>query len=78
MRSFLGVTITRKKKDRPDGERLDSWTVFWEYKTGWTDETKRRHKTFADELGARTHKAKIEAAAAFIGCWVNVGITPNQ
>lgn len=56
---------------------LESWTVTWYVKTGWSDKTKRQAKVFIKNDEAKEFKRQLEEQAKFIGCWISTEITRN-
>lgn len=49
---------------------LESWTVTWEYKTGWSDATKIKTKVFIKKEDALEFEKQLIESAKFIGCWL--------
>jgi hypothetical protein len=58
-------------------EELESWSVTWYVKTGWSDETKRQAKTFIKIEDAKEFKRQLEEQSKFIGCWLSVVLERN-
>lgn len=56
---------------------LESWTVTWYVKTGWSDDTKRQAKVFINESEALEFKKQLKESAKFIGCWINIDLDKN-
>jgi hypothetical protein len=58
-------------------EELESFTVTWQYKTGWSNDVNTRHKVFIKESDANEFKKQLEESASFIGCWIKTSIKKN-
>ena len=58
-------------------EELESWSVTWYVKTGWSDTTKRQAKTFIKIEYAKEFKRQLEEQSKFIGCWISVVLERN-
>lgn len=58
-------------------EELESYTVKWEVKRGWSDECKTYHKVFIHEHDAYEFKKQLEASAKFIRAWIITELNKN-
>ena len=58
-------------------EELESWSVTWYVRTGWSNNTKRKAKTFIKIEDAKEFKRQLEEQARFIGCWISVDLDRN-
>ena len=56
---------------------LESWSVTWYVKTGWSDDTKRQAKNFIKIEEAKEFKRQLEEQAKFIGCWISIDFNRN-
>jgi hypothetical protein len=56
---------------------LESWTVTWYVKTGWSDNTKRQDKVFIKIEDAKEFKRQLEVQSQFIGCWIETKLSRN-
>lgn len=56
---------------------LQSWTVHWWVKTGWSDNSKHAAKVFVSEAEADEFAKQITESAKFIGAWVKVSVKEN-
>lgn len=56
---------------------LESWTVTWYVKTGWSNDTKRMAKVFIKYQEAQEFKRQLEEQAKFIGCWISTDLEKN-
>lgn len=56
---------------------LESWTVTWYVKTGWTDNTRRQAKVFIKKEDAKEFERQLLEQAKFIGCWISTDLTTN-
>lgn len=56
---------------------LESWTVTWYIRTGWSDNTKRQAKVFVKNEDAREFEKQLNESAKFIGCWISVDFERN-
>lgn len=56
---------------------LESYTVKWEVKTGWSDNTKVSHKCIISEKDAKEFKKQLEESAKFIGAWIRTDMYRN-
>jgi len=58
-------------------EELESWSVTWEVKTGWADQTEKRSKVFIKNEDALEFRKQLKESASFIGCWIRTDIYRN-
>jgi hypothetical protein len=56
---------------------LESWTVTWYVKTGWSDSTRRQAKVFIKKEDAKEFERQLREQAKFIGCWISTDLTTN-
>lgn len=56
---------------------LESWTVSWEFKTGWANDTKLLSKVFIKENDAHEFRKQLRESAKFIGCWIETNVYKN-
>ena len=56
---------------------LESWTVTWYVKTGWSNDTKRAAKVFIENQDAKEFEKQLMESARFIGCWIKTSCTHN-
>lgn len=56
---------------------LESWTVTWYVKTGWSDDTKRAAKVFVKNEDAKEFEKQLIESAKFIGCWIDTSCSRN-
>jgi hypothetical protein len=56
---------------------LESWTVTWYVKTGWSDATKRQAKVFIKLDDAKEFERQLNEQAKFIGCWISTDLSKN-
>lgn len=56
---------------------LESFTVKWSVKTGWSDDVKVYHKCIINEIDAKEFKKQLEESAKFIGAWIRVEMYRN-
>lgn len=56
---------------------LESWTVTWEVKNGWSNNTDRFSKVFIKEEDAREFRKQLTESAKFIRAWINTALSKN-
>jgi|LauGreDrversion4_2_1035121.scaffolds.fasta_scaffold01285_11 hypothetical protein len=56
---------------------VESWTVTWYVKTGWSDDTRRQAKVFIKNEDAKEFEKQLLEQAKFIGCWIKTNLTKN-
>jgi hypothetical protein len=56
---------------------LESWTVTWEVKQGWSDKTDTYHKVFINEQDRDEFIKQLKESAQFIGAWIRVNMCRN-
>jgi len=58
-------------------EELESFTVSWQYKTGWSDNVHTQHKVFINKSDAQEFEKQLKESAKFIGCWIDTELNRN-
>lgn len=58
-------------------EELESYTVQWKVKRGWSDENKTYQKVFIHAHDAHEFKKQLEESAKFIGAWIKTELNKN-
>jgi hypothetical protein len=56
---------------------LESWTVSWETKTGWSGNTNKKSKVFIKQADAKEFEKQLNESADFIGCWISTDLIRN-
>lgn len=56
---------------------LESWTVTWYVKRGWSDSDITQSKVFIKIEDAKEFKRQLEEQSKFIGCWLRAEINKN-
>jgi len=56
---------------------LESWSVTWYVKSGWSDNTIRYSKVFIKESDANEFQKQLVESAKFIGCWISTENNKN-
>ena len=56
---------------------LESWTVTWKIKTGWSDQTKTKSKVFIKQADAKEFEKQLNESADFVGCWIYTDLIRN-
>ena len=56
---------------------VESWTVTWYVKTGWSDQTDRFAKVFIKESEAIEFRRQLSGQAKFLGCWLKTEMEKN-
>ncbi len=56
---------------------MQSWSVTWFIKTGWSDQTKRFAKSFIKYEDAKEFDKQLNESAKFIGAWIDTRLTEN-
>lgn len=56
---------------------LESWTVTWYVKTGWSGSTRRQVKVFIKHEEAKEYERQLKEQAKFIGCWISTDLSRN-
>jgi hypothetical protein len=69
--------IFMPKEKMQTATELESWSVTWWVKTGWSDQTKRQAKVFIKEDDAKEFRRQLNEQATFIGCWISTELTRN-
>jgi hypothetical protein len=65
------------KEDIQEVSVLESWSVIWYIKTGWSNATERQAKVFIKIEDAEAFKIQLLSSADFIGCWIDVKLELN-
>jgi len=58
-------------------EELESFTVSWQYKTGWSGDVHTQHKVFIKKPDAEEFEKQLKESAKFIGCWIETKLKRN-
>lgn len=58
-------------------DELESYTVEWCYKTGWSDAVNVKYKVFINKTEAEEFKQSLEEAAKLIGCYIKTLLKTN-
>jgi len=56
---------------------LESWSVTWYVKTGWSNDSKRQAKSFIKDEDAKEFEKQLKESADFIGCWISIDRSKN-
>lgn len=56
---------------------LQSWSVTWWVKTGWSNQTERFAKSFIKHADAKEFEKQLTESAKFIGCWISTELSEN-
>lgn len=56
---------------------LESWTVTWYIRTGWSNDTQHFAKVFIKEADAIEFNKQLNESAKFIRCWIRTDISGN-
>ena len=56
---------------------MESFSVTWWVKTGWSDDTKRSAKVFIDKDEAKEFEKQLKESAKFIGAWIETELKRN-
>lgn len=65
------------KDNSQEVTELQSWTVIWEVKTGWSNDTKKSSKVFIKESDSIEFRKQLEESAKFIGAWISTSRSQN-
>ena len=65
------------KENSREITELESFTVKWEYKTGWSDRTQPCWKVLASEQDAKEFEKQLIEAAKLIGCYIKTEYYKN-
>lgn len=65
------------KENAQTVEELESYSVSWKYKTGWSDSVEERHKVFIKKSDAEEFEKQLIESAKFIGCWIRTNLKRN-
>lgn len=69
--------IFMPKEKMQTATELESWTVTWYVKTGWSDNTRRQAKVFIKYDEAKEFERQLNEQAKFIGCWISTDLICN-
>jgi hypothetical protein len=65
-------------KERQQGVvEIESFSVTWQVKTGWSDAVKIQIKAFIDKNEAKEFQKQLVESAKFIGCWISTELKQN-
>ena len=56
---------------------MESFTVTWYVKEGWSGSTLRRAKVFVDKNEAKEFEKQLNESAKFIRCWIKTELERN-
>lgn len=56
---------------------LESWTVTWYVREGWSNDTIRQAKVFIKIEDAKEFERQLIEQAKFIGCWIDTYLIRN-
>lgn len=65
------------KEKMQTATELESWTVTWYVKTGWSNDTNRQSKVFIKNEEAKEYERQLNEQAKFIGCWISTELIRN-
>jgi len=71
------IEILIPKDNAQEVTVLESWTVSWEIKTGWSNATEKFYKCFVDEEEAKEFKKQLQECAKFINAWISTDLYKN-
>ncbi len=74
---FNKKEITIPKDNAQIITELESWTIEWKVKTGWSNDTKVSHKCFINELEAKEFEKQLKESAKFINAWIETNFYKN-
>jgi hypothetical protein len=66
------------KENQQEITELQSYTVSWEIKTGWSGDSEEYHKVIIDEKEAKEFRKQLEESAKFIKSWINTKMYKNE
>lgn len=72
---LLKLLIPKEKAQ--EVTELESYSVTWHVKTGWSNQTSRKAKVFIKEGEAREFEKQLKESANFIGCWISTDLVKN-
>jgi hypothetical protein len=75
MLNFLKIKIP--SGDTKEITEIESWTVKWGVKTGWSNDTKISHKVFVNKPEAEEFEKSLKEAANLIGAWIKTELYKN-
>jgi hypothetical protein len=56
---------------------MESFSVTWWVKTGWSDDTERMAKVFINKAEAKEFRKQLRESAKFIGAWIETELKRN-
>lgn len=56
---------------------LESWTVTWQVKSGWSNDTNKYSKVFIKIDDAKEFEKQLNESAKFIKCWIDTSLRKN-
>ena len=65
------------KENVQTATEVESWTVNWRVKTGWSGDTESRSKVFINYDEAEEFERQLKKQAKFIGCWISTSLYRN-
>jgi len=65
------------KEEMQTADELESWTVSWYVKTGWSDNVKHQAKVFIKIDEAQEYERQLNEQAKFLGCWISTELSRN-
>lgn len=65
------------KEKMQEVTELESWTVTWKYKEGWSNANVVKSKVFIKNADAIEFRKQLEESAKFIGCWIDTVLIKN-
>jgi hypothetical protein len=74
---FFRRKIEIPKDNAQTVEVVQSFTVSWRIKTGWSGDFETYHKVFVSKIEANEFKKQLEESAKFIKCWINTKLIEN-
>ena len=69
--------ISIPKENAQTITELESYTVNWQYKTGWSDSVANQFKVLASKEDAEEFVKQLQEAAKLIGCYIKTSISQN-
>ena len=69
--------IFMPKEEMQTADELESWTVSWYVKTGWSDNVKHQAKVFIKIDEAQEYERQLNEQAKFLGCWISTELSRN-
>jgi len=63
--------------DKKEIQEIESFTVSWQVREGWANNTLNYNKVFIDKNEAIEFVSNLKEAAKFIGAWISVELNRN-